>query len=55
MVYCKKYEKMQSRYNKYLMLGMSEKLSKILENTMSKHLLNCKVCNDKGNENEVHK
>ena len=53
MAYCKKYEKMQSRYTKYLMLGMSDKLSKILENTMSKHLTKCKICN--GNENEVHK
>ena len=55
MTYCKKYEKMQKKYNRYRMLGMGDRLGKILENTMYKHLLNCKVCNDKGNENEVDK
>ena len=43
------------KYNRYRMLGMGDRLGKILENTMYKHLLNCKVCNDKGNENEVYK
>ena len=55
MTYCKRYEKMQKKYNRYRMLGMGDRLGKILENTMYKHLLNCKVCNAKGNENEVHK
>ena len=55
MAYCKKYEKMQKKYNRYRMLGMGDRLGKILEDTMYKHLLNCKVCNAKGNENEVHK
>ena len=31
MAYCKKYEKMQKKYNRYRMLGMGDRLGKILK------------------------
>ena len=42
MAYCKKYEKMQKKYNRYRMLGMGDRLGKYY-NTFSKGLTEEKI------------